>query len=317
MDFSPKLYRAKYIILLIATSLFSEQINIRWDWNNQGLYCNLIQIAEWIYCVKQDDSYGLYVHTDNPHSPYFNSEAIFPHLFKIDENDPQITFKPNEHFVIHTTGRELPCSSSWIPFKAFATDGMKNFEPYHAAYGTPRLFEDPDFSILRERFHAIIQRYMTPAPSLQNRIDALVEEMGEKEKIGVHVRFLDYYTGCPQSNFLENIEADIDQIMATKDRDNTVIYLATLLDPLLERISLKYNVVAIDCPRCQNLRTDWHEIPNQTPLDRARDAIVDAWALSSCDEFWCASSNMSVFVCCINPKLKTRLLPYLAPYNGK
>lgn len=307
-------------LLLFCASLASDPICIEFRWGNAGLYAHLIHIVEWIYSIKQDDSYVFFANT---HNGYSHSEAIYPLLFETNVNDPQIALNPLGlqnctpfTKVIKAPGLPVSCTSL-IPVKRFLTDGMKNFEAYHAAYGTPQVFDDPDFPILRNRFHEIIQKYIVPVPSLQKRIDTLVEKMGQKEKIAIHVRCLaHYHCNKSEAEFLNDVVADIDQIMKSKDRDRTVIYLATLLDPLVKILSSKYNVISIDCLRCQDVRVDWDAIPTVDPLDRARDAIVDAWALSSCDEFWCTCSNMALFVCGINPELKTRLLPSLSTFKG-
>lgn len=302
-----------FFFVAVYAAYAREPVGIEWKWVKSGLFCELLRIAEWIYCVKQDNSYVLYI---NSHHAYSQSEAVYPLLFKIDD-DPQITFKPREHFVPLFQVDLLPTCFPWIPLKKYPADGMKNF-PNRDAYGKKNLFEDPDFPILRNRLCAIIQRYIQPLPLLQKRIDDLVKKMDQKEKIGIHVRGPTHYQGCRKTpdQFLEDIEEDVDRIMESKDPERTVIYLATLLDPLVKRLSAKYQVIAIDIPRCKSMWHDWVDIPNEDPLDIPRDAIVDAWTLSSCDEFWCSSSNMAAFICCINPNLKTRLLPSLSYYNG-
>ena len=141
-------------------------------------------------------------------------------------------------------------------------------------------------------------------------------------KIGIHVRCCHHY--CyenfdqnPATDYLDKIEKDIDKIMKSRDLSKTKIFLATLMQPLVDRLCAKYDVVVVpDVPRTANIYADWADIASEDPLNRQRDAIVDVWCLSKCDELWGGASNIMVFSGCLNPELKINLLPSLSDCNS-
>ena len=102
--------------------------------------------------------------------------------------------------------------------------------------------------------------------------------------------------------------------MQSRDPTTTRIFLATLLEPLVTRLSEKYDVVVHNTVRDSSMRQDWSAFAG-TPQS-ARDALIDTWCLANCDEVWCGTSNMIVFAGCINPDLKIHLLPTLAASPG-
>lgn len=251
-------------------------------------------------------------------------------LFKQFE-DSQITTKPdNRNFAFQASDfpRVFP------GFKRYPTDGMNYYDANKYVYMNCALYKDPDFFIFRERLHPIIMRYIQPEPNLQEQIDIIGQKMNtisnESEpnnqtsnqsnlKIGIHVRSLIHYNNCNKSEtqFLDDIEKDVDEIMKSKNLDTTQIFLATLLEPLIERLSAKYRVVTSpNVIRTSDVSQDWGSIPNLTHLDAARSAIVDTWCLANCDELWGSSSNMIIFAGCLNPSLEIHMLPSLENYNG-
>lgn len=294
-------------------------IELRSD--DQGLFSNLLRSVEWAYCVKHNENFWrLYL---NMNGAYGFQGNTFSALFKPFE-DSQISITPFGSSKPYLT---IDYPRNFYAFNKHPTDGMKNFEVSKYVYMNKALYKDPDFSLFRERLHSIILHYFQPVPELQEKIDIISKKMnGENAslsprpmlKIGIHVRCLQHYLGCKKSpsQFLDDVERDIDLIMASKDPQTTQIFLATQLQPLVDRLSAKYKIITCDIPRAKDVVSDWTSIAHADPLDTARDALVDTWCLANCDELWCASSNMVVFAACLNPHLKIYMLPSLENYNG-
>lgn len=305
----------------------NRKIVVEWNNDNAGLFSNLMRVAEWMYCVKQNNNLVLYV---NMNTAYGFSGNIFSVLFKPFEDSKITTNMPN-CFITHQF-TDFP--RVFNGFEAYATDDMKHFSESKYIYMNAALYTDPDFSLLRERLNPIISQYLRPAPELQDRINIITNKMNDSLicsticdqnvypspslKIGIHVRCLQHYIACnkTQAQFLDDVERDVDNIMKSKDLQTTQIFLATLLEPLVTRLCAKYNVVINDIPRIPDTWTDWGSSPNANNLDAARDALIDLWCLASCDEVWGGSSNMMIFAGCLNPKLKIYMLPSLEKYDG-
>lgn len=299
---------------------------IEWRHSKWGVFSNLMQVVEWMYCVKQHSNFGLYV---NMNGAYGFKGNLFTALFKLVE-DSQIYTNPNGRIISHRV-EDFP--KTFPDFKVHPTNGMKNFNNSKYIYMNAALYKDPDFSLFRERIHPIIMQYLQPVDQIQKKIDTISHKMSSPTgsgvangsistkrnlKIGIHVRYIEHYLGCNKSptQFLDDVEKDIDLIMKSKDPHTTKIFLATLLQPLVERLSSKYNIVVCEIPRTTDLLEDWGTMPNKDPLEMASDVIVDTWSLANCDEVWGSSSNMIVFAGCLNPNLKIHMLPSLAQYNG-
>ena len=303
----------------LRAELRGDEKIIEWVNSEYGVFSNLMCAVEWMYCVKHNENFWrLYVNMNGAYG--YNGNA-FSALFKPFQ-DPQISTDPLGTVISLQTTDYPKCFSA---FDRYPTDGMKDYESVKYVHGHNALYKNPDFSIFRERIHSMILQYVQPAADLQKKIDTILEKMNNQsassqrtQKIGIHVRCLRHYVGCRKSpaQFIYDVEKDIDQMMASKDSDSTQIFLATLLEPLVERLSAKYNVVVCDIPRDPDVTHDWSAIAYADPLDRARDAIVDTWCLANCDELWCGSSNMTTFAACINPRLKICMLPSLEKYHG-
>lgn len=288
-----------------------------------GLYSHLMRMIEWIYCIKQTEQFGLYVNWNGLYQ--FNGN-LFSALFKQFE-DPQIFTTPIIDAVYQDLSPSFP--ANFPGFKRFPTDGMKNF-PSRWVYCTPALYTDPDFSLFRERLHPLIVRYLQLEPGLQKRIDRITRKMNQpnnqsaltqtNRKIGFHVRCMWHYqnniTADEVIQFIDHIERDIDQVLKSRDLNTTTIFLATLLEPLVQRLSAKYKLVVCNIPRTSNTWYDWVNMPMTSNVRAARAAIVDAWCLANCDEIWCGVSNMTTFVACLNPNLEVHLLPTLEHCKG-
>ncbi len=289
---------------------------IEWKGDDGGLFSNLTRVVEWIYCVKHDESYGLHINMSDAYGYTCN---VFPLLFKEFE-DPQIFLKPNG---LPTFLRVVSYPGGFAGFSTYPTNGMTHYHHLKFVYMNRALYDDPDFSLFRHRLYPFIARYIQPVPELQEKIDTICKKLNGPSykpnlKIGIHVRYMQHYQNCDKGPdaFLNDVERDIDEIMASKDPKTTQIFLATLLQPLVDRLKTKYNIVICDIPRAQDVVTDWNLIPQEDPLDMARDVIVDTWCLAHCDEVWGSSSNMIVFIGCLNPHVKIYMLPSLKNYNG-
>jgi len=159
---------------------------------------------------------------------------------------------------------------------------------------------------------------------MEQKINRPVEKVADggsnqmKYKIGFFVRTVRHYVNCNMTpaQFLDNVERDVDAIMESRDPRTTQIFLATLLQPVVDRLSAKYNVVVLDCPRVLDVVSDWNICASPFQLSTAQNAIIDTWALSHCDEVWGGSSEMLLFAGCLNPSMKISLLPALAEFDG-
>jgi hypothetical protein len=195
---------------------------------------------------------------------------------------------------------------------------MKHYEHSAYVYTDPALYKDPDFSIFRSRLHPIVMDYLKPKSYLQKRIDEVMSAINTPFKIGIHIRSLCHYQNYNKTSkeFLENIERDVDEIMSGKDPATTTIFLATLLEPVVERLSRKYKVVTTNVYRTNDMYLDWTFFDKFNNLQAAEEVIIDTWCLAQCNELWCGTSNMVIFAGCLNPGLVIKLLPSLDPYTG-
>lgn len=310
-----------WIIASNADETQDKKFTIEWRSKNSGLYSNLMKVVEWIYCVKENGGhFCLYV---NMKYAYSCPENLFSVLFK-KVDDPQIITAPINPIFFRTQKFPLVYKS----FSKYPTDGMKNYQDSQYVYLDPKLYTDPDFSLFRNRLHPIILKYLQPVSHLEEKIDNTVLKMNiasenlsqPSYKIGIHIRGQMHYQGCRQeksaAQFMDDLENDIEQIMESKDPKTTVIFLATLVEPLVERLSRKYNIVTCDICRTPDATTDWDRIQGTRNIDAASDAVADLWCLSKCDEIWGSSSNMMVFLGCLNPTLPIYMLPSLKNYYG-
>lgn len=289
-----------------------------------GLTSHLMRIVEWMYCVKQNKNIDLYVNLEGFYGFKGNT---FLCLFKEIE-DPLIKTSILPGGITHQFS-DFPRKFQGL--NIFPTDGMKYFHETKYVYCQSQLYKDPDFSLFRRRLHPFIKKYLRPLPELQEQIDLVSQKMNsptiiddEKKlpesiiKIGIHVRCQQHYLNCHKSQlqFLNDIERDVDEIMKLKNPKTTRIYLATLVEPLAERLSAKYDVVMRKIPRIPDAWTDWTYVSNVNNIEGARDTLIDLWCLGNCDEVWGGSSNMMIFAGCLNPDLKIEMLPSLMDYDG-
>lgn len=290
-----------------------------------GLYSNLSRLVEWIYCINHNQNLKMYI---NYRGAYDCEENLFEALFEKFDDASIFLEKPARRSLLKAWF--YPNRTECLPghlkkLKFYPTDGMKNFEKKKYVYCAPEIYKDPEFSIFRWRINAVISRYLRPVFHLQKKIDTTLSKINlgnnkEKplEKIGLQVRYKDHYMGnqLTDDQFLDAILLDVDEIMKNKDLDNTVIFLASLIEPLVSRLSAKYKVVTTDIPRTPNINEDWSLKGYNHPHDIARDAIVDVWCLANCDELYCGASNMAIFAACLNPNLKINLMNSLKSYDG-
>lgn len=101
--------------------------------------------------------------------------------------------------------------------------------------------------------------------------------------------------------------------MARFDPSRTVIFLATLVDPLKNYLEQRYEVISQDIVRTNDVHHgDWMTIEQSNPTLIPQEIIIDTWCLANCDELWGGASNITLFALCLNPDLKFNFLPFLA-----
>jgi hypothetical protein len=277
---------------------------VEYQTDSSGFFSNLMRVIEWVYTVKMNKRLGLYI---NMKGFYQEPSNFFERIFECIEDDSISLSPPKEPVFLKTSS--FP---SCLQLNHYPTTGMKNFDGY--VMMNPLLYRDPDFALYRQRLNRMLNTYIRPNAKIQKKIEAQLHEIKRnpsvKKTIGIHLRFAKFYQDLnSESDFLDLIEKDIDQIMNLHDIQTTQIYLATLLKPLLERLEKKYLVISQEMPRFDDfIEQDWSLKPYSDPLDLVTEVIVDAWALSRCDAVYCGASNMILFVGCLNPTLPITLL---------
>lgn len=275
-----------------------------------GLFSNLLRVVEWIYAVKNNPEMNLHLYMNMRGVSGYSGNG-YDVLFKPFE-DPDILLETQEYPRIEFS--LFPC---YFTFYNLSSDHLENSYTFKYVYQTPTLYCDSNFSTMRYHIHSIIEKYLQPLPHIQKKIDDLVNQM-KKHKVGIQVRAICHYVDCHLSpqEFLDAIVKDVDDIMKNRDLDNTTLYVATLLEPLLARLSEKYHVVASDTRRQIDIFDDWVKYADSNDPHLLIDPIVDVWTLAECDEIWGSVSNILAFASHLAPNTPVRLLPSLAQFRG-
>lgn len=286
---------------------------------NQGLFACLFRIIEWIYCVKNDENLSLYIDLTD----YGCKGNTFAALFQPFQDSQIKIGKPDFNENVKVV-QDLPgfCFNN---LKFYVADGLTTSSHlFKYVYAEHLFLKSKDFRIFRERLHPYVREYFELESALKKKIDSVIQKMNRQNeqnnyKIGIFVRGLTHFKGYNKSNdqFVSDVIGDIDQIMKTKDERRTTIFLATICEPIVQRLSSsKYNVVFCDIPRLHDVSCDWTALPNAGyNIEVTHSAITDVWCLANCDEIWGSASNLTMFAGCINPSLKINFLPSFENYD--
>lgn len=303
-----------------------------------GLYSNMTRLAEWIYIVKNDKNLGMIIDLKN----FFGLEQNFIDLFFSPVNDPQIKFSRGRN-PIFLKIRAFPGypifwnqglfsieKRRWV--KKYPTDGLSSFEKTKWVYNQADSYLNPQIHTYRQRLNPLINQYLKPNPDLKRKIDSIVQSLkdpilgttNQSHVIGIHLRMPDhFYKDSGELKFDENIyldqvEKSIDDLIKDRDRNSIKLFVCTINQPVLDRLSLKYHVVASDIPRSSQMNGDWSELLSGSDhYLNAEGALVDAYVLSQCDQFFCGPSNLAMFVACLNSDLDTVLLPCFKGWKSR
>jgi hypothetical protein len=102
------------------------------------------------------------------------------------------------------------------------------------------------------------------------------------------------------------------------DLENTQIYLASLIQPVIHMISSKYPIITINTPRTKDISDDWGcSFKKFRLIQNAKNSVIDAFCLSFCDELHVSANNMAFFSSCSNPDLSVHILPCFEDWYGR
>lgn len=298
--------------------------------SHAGLYSNIMCLAEWLWIVENDPRLGISIQMKD----YFQQkDNIYPLLFK-QAQEPRVTTQetgvpafikvkmyPGGPWHIRD-GRWVRERREWI--RKYPTDGLGPFDEKKFMYGDSKTYKSPEFQIFRKRMLPILQKYFQPQDGIANKLDEIKKLISRKKTIGIHIRYVDHLHQndgkiCyPVEDYLSNIMSSVDAIMNNYDPENTQIYLASLIQPVIDMISSKYPTITINTPRTNDINDDWDIVlKNSEPLENAQNAVIDAFSLSFCDEFYCSASNMAFFSSCLNPQMPVHILPCFNDWYGR
>jgi hypothetical protein len=306
-----------------------------------GLYSNLMRVAEWLYIVKKNENLGMVIDLRN----FFGMEENLMDLFFQPINDPQIKFSIDKN----PTTLKVRCFPSWPVYvrnggvfvenrrwvKNYPTDGLSSFEKTKWVFNNADSYLNPQIHIYRKRLNPLIKEYLKPNERLERKINSYIQSLqspitGSDKKphvIGIHLRMPDLYYNDKgdkivwnynENIYIDEVEKSIDHLIKDRDPDSIKLYISTINQPVIDRLSLKYHVITSNIPRSPKLNSDWQELLDGTDkYQNAEGAIIDAWVLSQCDQFFCGPSNLAMFVTCLNQELKTDLLPCFEGWKSK
>jgi hypothetical protein len=211
----------------------------------------------------------------------------------------------------------------FFDFNRYLGSGIQNFDQISYLYQYPSTYKDPNFFRFRKKVNQIIKKYIKIQEKLADKLNFYTKKIDEvkqkgKKVIGIHARCASYffYNNEPE-NYLDQIKKDIDDVMKRSDPGNTVIFLATIVEPLKQYIEENYEVILQDIPRSTDaLLGDWTEIEHPDPTTIPEQVIIDTWTLANCDELWGGASNVVLFAACLNPELKICFFPFIENCQG-
>ena len=297
-----------------------------------------MRLAEWIYVVKNDKNLGMEINLKN----FFGLEQNFIDLFFSPVDDPQIKFSRGRNPVFLKI-RSFPGNPvfwnqglnsiekrGWV--KKYPTDGLSSFEKTKWVYNHADSYLNPQIHTFRQRLHSLINQYLKPNPHLKRKINSIVQSLKDlipgttnrPHVIGIHLTMPDHYfkeSGkwkFDENTYLDQVEKSIDDLIKDRDPNSIKLFVSTINQPVLDRLSLKYHVKVSDIPRSTQLNSDWQELLSDSDhYKNAEGALVDPYVLSQCDQFFCGPSSLAMFVSCLNSDLETVLLPCFKGWKSR
>jgi hypothetical protein len=266
-----------------------------------GLYSNLMRLAEWLYIVKNDKKLGMVIDLKK----FFKLEENFMDLFFLPIDDPQIKFSRDRNPVslkirgfpgypiFYNKGLCSVKKRKWV--KQYPTDGLSSFEKKRRVLNDATSYSNPQIHIYRERLYSLIKEFLRPQKNIEEKISSSIQILrssvpGSTKQpyvIGIHLRMPShYFTKNGKNHFDENVyldevEKSIDHLIGDRDLKSLKLYVSTINQPVLDRLSMKYHVTVSNIPRSSKLNSDWKELLEQTDsFKNAEGAILDAWVLS-------------------------------------
>lgn len=300
------MFEALAAINSICSHVATKGEIIRFENGGSGFFSYALGMAEWLHSLEYRDIDGLIFLDRN----YYNSGSVSLSSLLFEQPRSNATFLIEQDTCRTRTTNNYP------------TQNSSGISPTNLSYSyLSKTYTTELFMKHRNSLAPIIQCYLKPLPHIREKIDNFTKQFVGKNVVGIHVRCYghmidaekNYNTkfNTEESAYLDSIQKDIEGIMQGKNPQSTILYLATLIKPLVQWASSRYQIITQDVYRSDEWTRDWCEIKNISPLD-AEKVIIDVWALSKCDEVWCGVSNMTSFVACMNPQLKINILPSLS-----
>lgn len=195
-------------------------------------------------------------------------------------------------------------------FEPVSRLGYHPGDKIHADYFGPSKFYIPWAPIqecfkptLRLFVHGIIKKYIKIKPVIQHKIDTFKQNnMSNTVTIGIHLRGTDKKREVRQIDPLLILNHANE--LADKIGDNCQFFVATDEARLLElaQNTLHRNVIFYDSIRSTNGKPV--HINADNPAIMGEQVLIEAKLLSECNYFLHTLSNVSMAVCCFNPRLK-------------
>lgn len=280
-------------------------------YDKAGLFSHLFRVIEWMYYAEENENINIYV---NFQGFYNSSINTFEYLFI---NNQEYERQEREKDPIQYNILDFPYRSPFSLTNFSLYNGINCTKSSNYIYADVNVYKNPkQFLIYRKNCYPIINKFFRPVPHIQDAINKTVFQMDQNYKIGFHVRCIDHYNGLNISSedFIDKICTEITNVMINKNLNT--MFIATLCEPIINNLKLKFNVIYNQYQRCSSAKGDWSDYNNTSDLKAVEDCLIDTYCLGSCDEIYCGSSNVTIFAACINPEMKINLLPLLSHYDG-
>jgi len=284
---------------------------IKFDLHNYGFGTHLFIFIDWLYNINKLKDIKIY-----PDWTYKNKNVFFL-LFnsKLEENNFHTDYFTT-CFISQIKRENWPKN---IPEKVLnqiqsINDILKEYNGYF--WCKIKVYFDPEFNLLRTRYHDIINEYLIPKIFILNHVNTFVENYFGSKTIGIHIRTPKHYN-------INNIDINkyINDVIISvrKDLDNynfDKIFIATDLLPFIEQMNIIYpnQVIYYEQKRItQNV--DWSD-KHLDIYDEWKYALIDALLLSKCIHLMGTSSNLFMFSLCINKDVSFNIIDYYKNLNG-
>lgn len=214
-----------------------------------------------------------------------------------------------------------------------ADDFNEKREPWLTYKHAHELYRMPEFDRWRRWYNSVVAHHIRPLPSLQQRIDRNMDQLGDGYRIGVHIRHPSHAIEQPDAalshidQFAREIEAFIAAKRITKpkiflatDQDSTIATMrarfgdALFCDPDVKRTTQEDDQRFASLSKSEQMR-EGHQIQHLTaanPLSwssaMAAEVISDCYSLAACDALFHIVSNISTAASYINPNVELRFV---------